>query len=122
VIKSCIECGQEFNAARQDARFCSSACKQRSHRRPVTDSPPVTAPVTDKPRDQRSIDQDRGRKMRLEADKLYRLQVKERGIIPHPTKKGLTIPGPYVSTPEREQRAQQIISLRRYAALLEYPL
>ena len=31
-IASCVECGKNFDAARSDARFCSSACRQKAYR------------------------------------------------------------------------------------------
>jgi predicted nucleic acid-binding Zn ribbon protein len=29
---TCVECGNNFEAARSDARFCSSACRQKAYR------------------------------------------------------------------------------------------
>jgi len=31
-VASCVECGKDFDAARSDARFCSSACRQKAYR------------------------------------------------------------------------------------------
>ena len=31
-IANCVECGKDFEAARSDARFCSSACRQKAYR------------------------------------------------------------------------------------------
>ena len=31
-MASCVECGKNFDAARSDARFCSSACRQKAYR------------------------------------------------------------------------------------------
>jgi hypothetical protein len=35
---STCECGERFKPSRRDAIFCSSACRQRAHRRRVTDN------------------------------------------------------------------------------------
>ena len=43
MIKICDECGEPFEAKRSTARFCSSKCRKRSHRRMqplVPDAPP----------------------------------------------------------------------------------
>jgi hypothetical protein len=29
---TCNQCGQQFKAARSDAKYCSSACRQKAHR------------------------------------------------------------------------------------------
>ncbi len=34
---NCEACGNEFRRARTDARFCSDTCRQRAHRKAVTD-------------------------------------------------------------------------------------
>jgi hypothetical protein len=34
--KVCATCGDEFNGKREDARFCSDACRQTAHRKGVT--------------------------------------------------------------------------------------
>jgi hypothetical protein len=31
-MASCVVCGKNFDAARSDARFCSSACRQKAYR------------------------------------------------------------------------------------------
>ncbi len=31
-VANCVECGKDFDAARSDARFCSSACRQKAYR------------------------------------------------------------------------------------------
>jgi capsular exopolysaccharide synthesis family protein len=31
-MASCVECGKNFDSARSDARFCSSACRQKAYR------------------------------------------------------------------------------------------
>jgi len=36
--RECQECGETFEPSRSDAKFCSSACKQKSHRRRITDA------------------------------------------------------------------------------------
>ena len=61
--------------------------------------------------------------MLAEAKRLTELQQKERG---YKTVKGLDgkptrAMGPYVPTPEREQRAAEILRLRKTAARLKYP-
>lgn len=33
---SCLACGAKFKGKRQDARFCSDACRQKSHRKAIT--------------------------------------------------------------------------------------
>lgn len=38
--RKCPQCGKEFQPKRSDARFCSSACRVKSHRRDVS---PVTS-------------------------------------------------------------------------------
>jgi len=43
--RQCETCGNAFESARADARFCSATCRQRAHRNAVTDNA-VTA-VTD---------------------------------------------------------------------------
>ena len=35
-LATCAVCGTKFKAKRDDARFCSDRCRQRSHRNPVT--------------------------------------------------------------------------------------
>jgi hypothetical protein len=41
--KLCASCGKEFKSKRDDARFCSSRCRQRMHRKaPVTDKSKAT--------------------------------------------------------------------------------
>lgn len=59
--------------------------------------------------------------LRAEAERLTGLQITERGTLPHPSNPKLTVPGPYVATPERERRAKEIVRLRRRAARLEHP-
>lgn len=34
----CLQCSETFEPARADAKFCSAACKQKSHRHRVTDA------------------------------------------------------------------------------------
>lgn len=46
----CQFCGKEFNDKRKDAKFCSSACRQRAHRGRVTD----TATLHEQPLDIRN--------------------------------------------------------------------
>ena len=36
VSRPCEECGEHFEPTRADARFCSSACRQKAHRKRVT--------------------------------------------------------------------------------------
>ncbi len=38
-MASCVECGKNFEAARSDARFCSSACRQKAYRARKTRQP-----------------------------------------------------------------------------------
>lgn len=60
--------------------------------------------------------------MLTEARRLYELQVAERGIQTVKVDgKTVTRPGPYVPTPEREQRADRIVHLRKTAARLKSP-
>lgn len=59
--------------------------------------------------------------MLTEASRLTALQRSERGLVPHPSardenRKPLYIPGPYVATAQREERAREIIRLRKAAA------
>lgn len=35
--RACGECGEYFEPARADAKFCSGACRQKAHRKRVTD-------------------------------------------------------------------------------------
>lgn len=64
------------------------------------------------------------KKLTAQARTLYKLQVQERGLRPGPIVDGkqLVVPGPYVSTPEREQRASRIIDLRKRAAHIDHPI
>lgn len=59
-----------------------------------------------------------------EAASLQALQVADRGTRPGAVIDGkqTVIRGPYEKTPERDQRAAQIIDVRRRAARLEYPI
>jgi hypothetical protein len=36
-LRACAACGKEFQGKRKDARYCSDACRQRAHRKIVTD-------------------------------------------------------------------------------------
>lgn len=36
--RECEQCGETFEPVRRDAKFCSAACKQRRHRKRVTDA------------------------------------------------------------------------------------
>jgi hypothetical protein len=38
-LAHCAECGKVFNSKRDDARFCSERCRQRAHRKAVTEKP-----------------------------------------------------------------------------------
>lgn len=38
VKRPCALCGERFDPARNDARFCSPACRQKAYRRRVTDN------------------------------------------------------------------------------------
>lgn len=40
--KACAECGEEFEAKRKAATYCSGRCTKRAQRRPQPDSPPPT--------------------------------------------------------------------------------
>jgi hypothetical protein len=62
--------------------------------------------------------------MTAEADRLVKIQREARGSEPC---KGLdgkpsSRPGPYDPSPENEQRAAQIVSLRRRAARQKFPI
>jgi hypothetical protein len=47
VTRRCVACGGAMpERARRDARYCSSACRQRAYRARVTDRRPVTDPFT----------------------------------------------------------------------------
>jgi hypothetical protein len=46
--KSCTECGEEFEAKRDTAKYCGERCKKRAQRRPSAPSAPA-APVVELP-------------------------------------------------------------------------
>jgi hypothetical protein len=41
----CATCGTKFRGKRKDARFCSDTCRQRAHRKHVTDKRKITVRV-----------------------------------------------------------------------------
>ena len=45
----CAACGNEVRGKRKDARFCSGACRQRAHRKAVTDRNRVAPRTTQQP-------------------------------------------------------------------------
>lgn len=100
----CAYCETPFTSKRSDARFCSPACRNKAHR--ATDNDATANPATDTPE-----------ALYAEAQRLYEVQVAERGTALNRDNK--TIRGPYVATPEREARARKIGYLRRRAARLE---
>jgi len=85
------------------------------HHKPALPVPDTASADTD--------DRRRAAELEAEAKRLTKLQQSERGTVPGPVidGKALPIPGPYVSTPEREARAATILSLRKQAANLRYP-
>lgn len=98
----CSECGDQFDAKRKDAKFCSSTCRKKASR----GSPD-------------EIDQ-----LISKARRLSDLQVTARGLAPGPVIDGkrTQVRGPFIRTQENEDRARQIIALRRRAAHLAHPI
>lgn len=41
VLKVCLQCGEEFEAKRSDAKFCSPKCRQRAKRSKQSHDPKV---------------------------------------------------------------------------------
>jgi hypothetical protein len=82
VLKKCEQCGEEFEAVRADARFCTAKCRVKSSRsvtegeglsvtRPdvnVTDSPVTDKSVTDNPDLLQKIDVAKDLHLSLEKD------------------------------------------------------
>jgi hypothetical protein len=69
-------------------------------------------------------DRQKADELQAEADRLTKIQKRERGSQPGPVIDGkqTLIPGPYVPSEENEARAAQIISLRKQAANLRFPV
>jgi hypothetical protein len=64
--RECQECGETFEPARTNSRFCSAACKQRAYRKRVTDDATVLR---------------RRRKSRNGSDKQRAPQVRTAGLV-----------------------------------------
>ena len=103
-MTECAHCGRPFQAKRSTARYCSDRCKKRAQRDVPLRDEETSVPLSESVDVPLSVKQ-QANAMLEEARTLVAQQ-----------------PRPYVRTHESEARAMRVLSLRKGAASLLYPL